>query len=229
MKLTVIIPCFNEEKTIGKVLKKIQETTEPIRIKQIIVVDDGSTDKTSNILSNLKLKNIMIVRHRVNMGKGAAIASALKIASGDIVLIQDADLEYDPADWGELLQPIIDQRADVVFGSRFIGKGPHRVLYFWHQMANQAITLLSNIFTNLNLSDIETGSKAFTIEVARHLDLREKGFGFEPEFTAKVAKLKSKVFEVGVSYAGRTYEEGKKITWIEGFKAIYCIFKYNLL
>lgn len=228
MLLSVIIPAFNEEKTIGAVIDKVLSTTKPINKKQIIVVDDGSSDKTAKVVKKLKRPNVELVTHKYNLGKGAAVRSALTRVKGDFVVIQDADLEYDPDDWQDLLSPLIHKKAEVVFGSRFIGHGPHRVLYFWHQIANQGISLLSNIFTNLNLSDIETGAKAFTKNVARKLKIVENGFGFEPEFTARVAKMKVPVYEVGISYSGRTYDEGKKITWIDGIKAIFLILKYNI-
>lgn len=228
MLLTVIIPAYNEEGTILAVINKVLRTKKPISKKQIIVVDDGSSDKTGKVVKNLKKPNIELITHKRNFGKGAAIRSALARVKGDIVVIQDADLEYDPEDWQDLLLPLINMKAEVVFGSRFIGHGPHRVLYFWHQLANQLISLLSNICTNLNLSDIETGAKAFTKKVAKQLKIVENGFGFEPEFTARVAKLKVPVYEVGITYSGRTYDEGKKITWIDGVKAIFLILKYNI-
>ncbi len=221
------MPVFNEEKTVMKSIRRVLD----VKIKdlpiELLVVNDGSTDETARELKRIKDKRVVVLNHRVNQGKGTAVATAIKKMRGDIGVIQDADLEYDPKDLGLLLSPILEGRADVVFGSRFIGSGPHRVLYFWHRVANQMITLLCDCLTNLNLTDVETGYKAFTREVSQKIKLEEKGFGFDPEFTVKIAKAGFRVYEVGVSYAGRSYEEGKKINWIDGLMAIWAIIKYS--
>jgi len=228
MKLTVIIPAYNEEKTIAVVLKKVVANK---LVKEVVVVNDGSTDKTKYSISNVRYsKNkVKILNKRINEGKGAAIRDALKIATGDVFIIQDADLEYNPDEYKLVLGPIFDKKADVVFGSRFVGNQPHRVLYFWHYVGNKVITLLANVLTNLNLTDIETCYKAFTLSVAKKLKLREKRFGFEPEFTIKVAQMKMRIYEVGISYSGRSYSEGKKINWKDGLWTIWSLLKYTAL
>jgi glycosyltransferase involved in cell wall biosynthesis len=230
-KLSIIIPCYNEEKFIGQVVDKILKTSPGYDIeKEIIVVDDASTDNTPSILQAVeKMHGIIYCRHEQNKGKGACIKSGLGRATGTIVVIQDADLEYDPKDYKKLLQPILDGHADVVYGSRFAGSGPHRVLFYFHTMGNKFLTFLSNLFTQLNLTDMETGYKMFRIGILRQLSLKEKRFGFEPEVTAKISRLKGiRIYETGIAYYGRTYSDGKKINWKDGFRAIYCIIKYNL-
>lgn len=227
MKLSVIIPCFNELKTIDAIVDAVKKS--PYHNKEIIIVDDYSTDGTREILRNkIEEKVNKVIYHEINKGKGSAIRSGIKEATGDIIIIQDADLEYDPNEYPVMVGPILDNKADVVFGSRFISDRPHRVLYFWHSMGNGVLTFISNMFTNLNLSDIETCYKAFKREVIQSIPIEEDRFGFEPEITAKVAKLKCRIYEVGISYHGRTYAEGKKIGWKDGFRALYCIIKYNL-
>lgn len=231
-KLSIIIPCFNEAKSLLQVLEKVSSVMLPRELeKEIILVDDHSSDGTAEIAADFAAKNrsIVVHRHERNQGKGACIHTALRICTGTIVLIQDADLEYDPKEYNLLLQPILDGHADVVYGSRFRGAGPHRVLFFFHTMGNKFLTFLSNLFTQLNLTDMETGYKMFRKEVLDQIQLKEKRFGFEPEVTAKISRIsRIRIYEVGISYYGRTYEEGKTITWKDGFKAIYCIFKYNL-
>lgn len=228
-KLSVIIPAFNEKNTIIQLVKKVNLVSLPNKItKEIIVVDDGSTDGTRNLLKKLSFKQIKIFYQLHNQGKGAAIRRGLEEATGDVVVIQDADLEYDPNEYSALLQPIIDGKADVVYGSRFAGGKPHRVHLFWHMVGNRLLTLLSNALTNLNLTDMETCYKMFTKEVANKLDIKENRFGFEPEITAKLAKLNCTIYEVGISYSGRTYAEGKKINWKDGLHTLWCILKYNL-
>ena len=227
-KLVIIMPAYNEEATIVRSIRRVLSA----RIKgvsvNLVVIDDGSTDRTKKELVKIKNKRIRVLSHRHNLGKGAAIRTALEKTGGDIFVIQDADLEYDPADLNFLLAPILDGKADVVFGSRFVGSGPHRVIYFWHRVANQLITLLCDCFTNLNLTDVETGYKAFTKVVAQKINLEENRFGFDPEFTVKVAKNNFRVYEVGVSYAGRSYADGKKIGWRDGLIAIWTILRYSL-
>src|SRR3989344_231298 len=227
-KLTIIMPAYNEAATVTASIRRVLATKIGGISINLVVVDDGSTDRTNGELKKIRDRRVKILCHRHNLGKGAAIRTALEKAVGDIFVIQDADLEYDPADLNFLLAPILDGRADVVFGSRFVGSGPHRVIYFWHRVANQLITLLCDCFTNLNLTDVETGYKAFTKEVAQKINLEENRFGFDPEFTVKVAKNNFRVYEVGISYAGRSYEEGKKITWKDGLVAIWAIIKYAL-
>jgi len=227
MKLSIIIPCYNEVSTIEKIIEKINLQTDID--KEIIVVDDYSTDKTRLILENeLKDKIDHLVLNHQNQGKGYSIRKGIEKATGEIVLIQDADLEYDPMDYKKLIRPIKEGLADVVFGSRFLGLGERRVLYFWHTVGNKFLTLLSNMLSNLNLTDMEVCYKVFRSEELKKLKLTENRFGFEPEITAKIAKKNLRIYEVGVSYFGRKYKEGKKITWRDGFSAIRCIIKYNL-
>ena len=225
--LSVIIPCYNEINTIEEVINKVKSTS--IKSKQIIIIDDFSTDGTREFLNSLKDESIKVVLQNRNQGKGAAIAKGINFASGDISIIQDADLEYDPNEYEKLIKPILLNKADVVFGSRFKGAEPHRVVYFWHRVGNGFLTLLSNIMTDINLTDMETCYKAFRTEILKSINIREKRFGFEPEITAKVARKRYRIYEVGISYFGRTYEEGKKIGWKDGVRAIWCIVKYNLL
>lgn len=230
LTLTVVVPCYNELDTIGTVLNAVHAS--PCRLqKEIIVVDDASTDGTAALIQNelAPLVNRFIAHDR-NRGKGAAIRTALGAATGDLVIVQDADLEYDPDDYDLLLEPILEDKADVVYGSRFLGGGPHRVLYFWHYQGNKLLTTLSNMFTNLNLSDMETGFKVFRREIIQSLTLEQNRFGFEPEVTAKIARIPDiRIYEVGISYSGRTYSEGKKITWRDGFQAIWCIIKFGVI
>jgi glycosyltransferase involved in cell wall biosynthesis len=223
--LSIIVPAYNEKDTLRPALDAITKT--PYQ-KQIIVVDDGSTDGTREIIQNLNLPDIKPVLHERNFGKGQAIQTGLSAATGDIILIQDADLEYDPSEYGVLLAPILAGKADVVYGSRFAGHGAHRVLYFWHYLGNKFLTTLSNLFTNLNLTDMESGYKVFTKDALLGIQLKEHRFGFEPEITAKVAKKRLRIYEVPISYYGRTYEEGKKINWRDGLWALWCILRYNL-
>jgi glycosyltransferase involved in cell wall biosynthesis len=227
VKLSVVIPCYNEIHTLSAVLDSVRDAPGPDR--EIIVVDDGSTDGTRELLEkDVDGKLARVIYLETNRGKGAALRAGFAAATGDVVIVQDADLEYDPADYPLMLQPILNNQADVVYGSRFIGHRPHRVLYFWHRVGNGLLTLLSNLFTNLNLTDIETGYKAFRREVIQSLDIEEDGYGFEPEITAKVARGHYRVYEVGIGYFGRTYAEGKKIDWKDGLWAVWCILKYNL-
>ena len=222
------MPVYNEEATVAASIRRVLSTKIKGVSVNLVVIDDGSTDRTKKELVKIKNKRIRVLSHRHHLGKGAAIRTALEKGKGDIFVIQDADLEYDPADLNFLLAPILDGKADVVFGSRFVGSGPHRVIYFWHRVANQLITLLCDCFTNLNLTDVETGYKAFTKVVAQKINLEENRFGFDPEFTVKVAKNNFRVYEVGVSYAGRSYADGKKIGWKDGLVAIWAIIKYAL-
>ena len=228
MKLSIIIPCFNEINTIDKIVKAVKES--PYENKEIIIVDDFSTDGTREKLKNeIESKVDKVIYHAFNQGKGAALRSGIKEATGDVVIIQDADLEYDPNEYGKLVEPIKQGKADVVYGSRFLSGGAHRVLYFWHRVGNGFLTLLSNMFTNLNLTDMETCYKVFKREIIQNIKIEENRFGFEPEITAKISKIKGiRIYEVGISYYGRTYEEGKKIGWRDGFSALRCIIKYNL-
>jgi len=228
MKLSIVIPCYNERNTIETIIDAVSKS--PVEEKEIIVVDDFSTDGTRDILKNkLESKIDKLVFHDINQGKGAALRTGFKEATGDLVIVQDADLEYDPMEYPILMDPILKDRADVVFGSRFMGGGPHRVVYFWHMIGNKFLTLLSNMFTNINLTDMETCYKLFRREVIQGVTIKEDLFGFEPEITAKVARKDLRIYEVGISYYGRTYKEGKKIGWRDGFRAIYAIIKYNVL
>jgi glycosyltransferase involved in cell wall biosynthesis len=224
--LAVIIPCYNEEKTIATLVELVLKS--PV-VAEVIVVDDGSSDGSPGALATLSESRLKVVIHERNQGKGAALRTGFALATADYVVVQDADLEYDPAEYPLLLEPLLDDRADVVFGSRFLSGRPHRVLYFWHSMGNKFLTLLSNMFTDLNLTDMETCYKCFKREVIQNIDIEENRFGFEPEITAKLSRKKLRIFEVGISYSGRTYDEGKKINWKDGVRAVYCIVKYSNL
>jgi glycosyltransferase involved in cell wall biosynthesis len=224
--LSVVIPCFNEAATIGDLIERVRRA--PVASKQIIVVDDCSRDGTRELLRDLQADDLTVLFHDRNCGKGAALATGFAAAKGEICIVQDADLEYDPEEYPLVIGPIIQGKADVVFGSRFQGAAPHRVVYFWHRVGNGLLTLLSNMLTDLNLTDMETCYKAFRTEIIQSIPIRERRFGFEPEITAKVAKSRCRIYEVGISYYGRTYEEGKKIGWRDGVRAIWCILKYNL-
>lgn len=227
MRLSIIIPVYNERQTIAQAAERVGAIQIDNLEKEIIIVDDGSNDGTRDILKNLAEKFRVIYQPK-NAGKGAAVRAGFAAAQGDIILVQDADLEYDPSDYPILLKPILENKADVVYGSRFIGHHPHRTLYFWNYLGNKFLTTLSNIFTNLNLTDMEVGYKVFKKEVLRSIQLKENRFGFEPEITAKIAKKGWRIYEVGISYSGRTYEEGKKIRPKDALRAAWCIVKYNL-
>ncbi len=226
MKISVIIPVFNESKTLRQVVERVVAVN---LLKEIIIVDDASTDGTRELLEKeLKEKVDKVVYHSVNQGKGAALRTGFQHATGDVVIVQDADLEYDPNEYSLLLQPVLDGKADVVYGSRFTGQGPHRVLFFWHYIGNKLLTVLTNMVTNLNLTDVETGFKLLKRDLLNKITLAEDRFGFEIEITVKLARLKCRIYEVGVSYWGRDYSEGKKITWKDGVKALFCILKYGI-
>ena len=233
-KLSIIIPAYNEEKTIHFILNKIKNVNLINDIeKEIIIVNDFSKDNTESAIQNYINTNpeltISYYKHEVNKGKGAALHTGISKATGELLIVQDADLEYDPEEYNLLLKPILDGHADVVYGSRFISGKPHRILFFWHTIGNKLLTSLSNMLTNLNLTDMETCYKMFKTEIIQKIPLQEKRFGFEPEVTAKISRVKNiRIYEVGISYYGRTYEEGKKISWKDGFRAIYCMIKYNI-
>jgi glycosyltransferase involved in cell wall biosynthesis len=220
----VVIPCYNEEATIQSLINLVLDSKW---VAEVIVVDDGSKDRSREILESIDNEKVRVVLHEVNKGKGAALRTGFKHATSEFVIVQDADLEYDPSEYPLVLEPLLDDRADVVFGSRFLSGRPHRVLYFWHSLGNKFLTLMSNMFTDLNLTDMETCYKCFRREVIQSIDIEEDRFGFEPEITAKLAKSRVRIYEVGISYSGRTYDEGKKIGWRDGVRAVYCIVRYS--
>ena len=222
--LSVVIPCYNEEATIEALINLVLDSPW---VAEIIVVDDGSKDRSREILATVNDPKVQVVLHDVNKGKGAALRTGFQHATSEFVIVQDADLEYDPSEYPLVLEPLLDDRADVVFGSRFLSGRPHRVLYFWHSLGNKFLTLMSNMFTDLNLTDMETCYKCFRREVIQSITIEEDRFGFEPEITAKLAKMRIPIFEVGISYSGRTYDEGKKIGWRDGVRAVYCIVRYS--
>ncbi len=232
-KLSVVIPCYNEEKTLEAIVARVLAADRCGLSIEVVIVDDGSRDHSVEVMRHLAAEHagICVVEHGVNQGKGAALRTGFQHATGDIVLVQDADLEYSPSDYPKLLKPFLDGRADVVFGSRFKGGDESRVLYFWHSIGNRVLTLASNMFTDLNLTDMETCYKAFRRDIIQAVRIEENRFGFEPEITAKVARMRPRprIYEVGISYSGRTYEEGKKIGWRDGVRALYCILRYNIL
>ncbi len=225
MKLSMVIPVYNEISTIGEILNRVRSVPQD---KEIIVIDDGSADGTREWLEKVTMEEVKVLFHSKNQGKGAALRTGFEQVTGDIVIIQDADLEYDPRDYDGLISPILDGRADVVYGSRFLG-GPHRVLFFWHYVGNKVLTILSNMFTNLNLTDMETGYKAFRASLLQEIRIKSNRFGFEPEITAKFARLKCRIYEVPISYSGRGYEEGKKITWRDGLAALFHVIRFRFL
>jgi glycosyltransferase involved in cell wall biosynthesis len=220
----VVIPCYNEEATIQSLVDLVLDSKW---VAEIIVVDDGSKDRSREILASIDNAKVRVVLHDVNQGKGAALRTGFQHATSEFVIVQDADLEYDPSEYPLVLEPLLDDRADVVFGSRFLSGRPHRVLYFWHSLGNKFLTLMSNMFTDLNLTDMETCYKCFRREVIQSITIEEDRFGFEPEITAKLAKSRVRIYEVGISYSGRTYDEGKKIGWRDGVRAVYCIVRYS--
>lgn len=225
MKLSVIIPVYNEVHTLREIVERVREVDVP---KEIILVDDCSKDGTRDLYPSLEALVDKIVLHEVNQGKGAAIRTGIQYATGDFVVIQDADLEYDPEEYRYLLEPLLQGKADAVYGSRFMGGRPHRVLYFWHSLGNKFLTLLSNMFTNINLTDMETCYKMVRTDIMKQIQIEQNRFGFEPEITAKLARMNIRIYEVGISYSGRSYAEGKKVGWKDGFKALWCIVKYGM-